>query len=95
MKIHIQEMAFLIRAQRYYLFLISYVSFLIFYYFFNNIYRTNLDVFFQQRMKKLTTPSKDLKMRGKHAALSPYAANDAKLKADGKIATISEKETHF
>lgn len=46
-------------------------------------------------MKKLTTPSKDLKMRGKHAALSPYAANDAKLKADGKIATISEKETHF
>lgn len=54
-----------------------------------------LDVFLQQRMKKLTTPSKDLKMRGKHAALSPYAANDAKLKADGKIATISEKETHF
>ncbi|CAG07063.1 unnamed protein product, partial [Tetraodon nigroviridis] len=50
---------------------------------------------FTERMKKLTTPSKDLKMRGKHAALSPYAANDAKLKADGKIATISEKETHF
>lgn len=49
----------------------------------------------QQRIKKLTTPSKDLKMRGKHAALSPYAANDAKLKADGKISTISEKETHF
>ena len=48
-----------------------------------------------QRMKKLTTPSKDLKMRGKLAALSPYAANDAKLKADGKISTISEKETHF
>lgn len=48
-----------------------------------------------QRMKKLTTPSKDLKMRGKHAALSPYAANDAKLKVDGKISTISEKETHF
>lgn len=48
-----------------------------------------------QRMKKLTTPSKDLKMRGKNAALSPYAANDAKLKADGKISTISEKETHF
>lgn len=52
-------------------------------------------VLFQQRIKKLTTPSKDLKMRGKHAALSPYAANDAKLKADGKISTISEKETHF
>lgn len=48
-----------------------------------------------QRIKKLTTPSKDLKMRGKNAALSPYAANDAKLKADGKISTISEKETHF
>lgn len=48
-----------------------------------------------QRIKKLTTPSKDLKMRGKNAALSPYAANDAKLKVDGKISTISEKETHF
>lgn len=48
-----------------------------------------------QRIKKLTTPSPDLKMRGKHAALSPYAANDAKLKVDGKISTISEKETHF
>ncbi|MEQ2275629.1 hypothetical protein XENORESO_006320 [Xenotaenia resolanae] len=48
-----------------------------------------------QRMKKLTTPSPDLKMRGKLAALSPYAVNDAKLKADGKISTISEKETHF
>uniref|UniRef100_A0A3P8S5M1 Transporter n=1 Tax=Amphiprion percula TaxID=161767 RepID=A0A3P8S5M1_AMPPE len=47
------------------------------------------------RMKKLTTPSPDLKMRGKLAALSPYAANDAKLKVDGKISTISEKETHF
>lgn len=46
-------------------------------------------------MKKLTTPSPDLKMRGKLAALSPYAVNDAKLKADGKISTISEKETHF
>uniref|UniRef100_A0A4W6EXF2 Solute carrier family 6 member 11 n=1 Tax=Lates calcarifer TaxID=8187 RepID=A0A4W6EXF2_LATCA len=45
--------------------------------------------------EKLTTPSPDLKMRGKLAALSPYAANDAKLKADGKISTISEKETHF
>uniref|UniRef100_A0A8C4EJB3 Transporter n=1 Tax=Dicentrarchus labrax TaxID=13489 RepID=A0A8C4EJB3_DICLA len=50
---------------------------------------------FSERMKKLTTPSKDLKMRGKLAALSPYAANDAKLKVDGKISTISEKETHF
>ncbi|KAM4587452.1 sodium- and chloride-dependent GABA transporter 3 isoform 1-T2 [Odontesthes bonariensis] len=49
---------------------------------------------FSERIKKLTTPSPDLKMRGKHAALSPYAANDAKLK-DGKISTISEKETHF
>uniref|UniRef100_A0AAX7TBL2 Transporter n=1 Tax=Astatotilapia calliptera TaxID=8154 RepID=A0AAX7TBL2_ASTCA len=48
-----------------------------------------------QRIKKLTTPSPDLKMRGKLAATSPYAANDAKLKADGKISTISEKETHF
>ncbi|KAM7402338.1 hypothetical protein PAMP_017585 [Pampus punctatissimus] len=50
---------------------------------------------FSERMKKLTTPSPDLKMRGKLAALSPYAANDAKLKIDGKISTISEKETHF
>uniref|UniRef100_A0A7N9AS81 Transporter n=1 Tax=Mastacembelus armatus TaxID=205130 RepID=A0A7N9AS81_9TELE len=50
---------------------------------------------FSERMKKLTTPSPDLKMRGKLAALSPYAANDAKLKVDGKISTISEKETHF
>uniref|UniRef100_A0A7N6A2E3 Transporter n=1 Tax=Anabas testudineus TaxID=64144 RepID=A0A7N6A2E3_ANATE len=50
---------------------------------------------FSERIKKLTTPSPDLKMRGKHAALSPYAANDAKLKVDGKISTISEKETHF
>lgn len=48
-----------------------------------------------QRIKKLTTPSPDLKMRGKLAATSPYAANDAKVKADGKISTISEKETHF
>ncbi|XP_016525880.1 sodium- and chloride-dependent GABA transporter 3 [Poecilia formosa] len=50
---------------------------------------------FSERMKKLTTPSPDLKMRGKLAALSPYAVNDAKLKTDGKISTISEKETHF
>uniref|UniRef100_A0A8C2WQH2 Transporter n=1 Tax=Cyclopterus lumpus TaxID=8103 RepID=A0A8C2WQH2_CYCLU len=50
---------------------------------------------FSERIKKLTTPSPDLKMRGKLAALSPYAANDAKPKVDGKISTISEKETHF
>uniref|UniRef100_A0A8C6L4U3 Transporter n=1 Tax=Nothobranchius furzeri TaxID=105023 RepID=A0A8C6L4U3_NOTFU len=50
---------------------------------------------FSERMKKLTTPSPDLKMRGKLATLSPYAVKDAKLKVDGKISTVSEKETHF
>uniref|UniRef100_A0AAV2M467 Sodium-and chloride-dependent GABA transporter 3 n=1 Tax=Knipowitschia caucasica TaxID=637954 RepID=A0AAV2M467_KNICA len=50
---------------------------------------------FSERIKKLTTPSPDLKMRGKHAALSPYASNDAKAKGDCKVSTISEKESHF
>ncbi|KAG7250935.1 hypothetical protein CRUP_002437, partial [Coryphaenoides rupestris] len=50
---------------------------------------------FSERMKKLTTPSPDLKMRGKLGATSPYAVNDAKQKADGKASALTEKETHF
>lgn len=50
-----------------------------------------------QRIKKLTTPSPDLKMRGRLSSRGPCAINDAdaKMRADGKISTISEKETHF
>ncbi|CAL8403229.1 unnamed protein product, partial [Arctogadus glacialis] len=50
---------------------------------------------FSERMKKLTTPSPDLKMRGKLGTTSPYAVNDAKPKADGKVSAHTEKETHF
>ncbi|KPP59142.1 sodium- and chloride-dependent GABA transporter 3-like [Scleropages formosus] len=53
---------------------------------------------FKERIKKLTTPSADLRMRGKlGGSSSPYAVNDcdAKLKGDGNISTITEKETHF
>lgn len=59
---------------------------------------THLNSFTRQRIQKLTTPCPDLKMRGKlGGSLSPYAVNDcdAKLKGDGNIATITEKETHF
>lgn len=50
-----------------------------------------------QRIKKLTTPSADLKMRGRLGSRGPCAINDAdaKMRADGKISTITEKETHF
>ncbi|KAI4897489.1 hypothetical protein NFI96_021889 [Prochilodus magdalenae] len=51
---------------------------------------------FMERIKKLTTPSSDLRMRGQLGAKSPYANDaDAKMRADGKISTITEKETHF
>lgn len=49
---------------------------------------------FSERLKILTTPSKDLVMRGKlglGGATSPYAITDAKL----KVSAITEKETHF
>lgn len=51
-----------------------------------------------QKLQKLTTPSTDLKMRGK-LGVSPRLVTvndcDAKLKSDGTIAAITEKETHF
>lgn len=62
-----------------------------------------LNVFFNlltlfQRFRKLIVASPDLKMRGKIRAGSYVAtANDydAKLKGDGNISAITEKETHF
>uniref|UniRef100_A0A672SDR3 Transporter n=1 Tax=Sinocyclocheilus grahami TaxID=75366 RepID=A0A672SDR3_SINGR len=52
---------------------------------------------FRERIKKLTTPSSDLIMRGRLSSRGPCAINDAdaKMRADGKISTITEKETHF
>ncbi|XP_073682083.1 sodium- and chloride-dependent GABA transporter 3 [Garra rufa] len=52
---------------------------------------------FRERIKKLTTPSADLRMRGRLSSRGPCAINDAdaKMRADGKISTITEKETHF
>ncbi|KAI2659525.1 Sodium- and chloride-dependent GABA transporter 3 [Labeo rohita] len=52
---------------------------------------------FRERIKKLTTPSSDLRMRGRLSSRGPCAINDAdaKMRADGKISTITEKETHF
>ncbi|ERE66928.1 sodium- and chloride-dependent GABA transporter 3-like protein [Cricetulus griseus] len=51
-----------------------------------------------EKLKKLTVPSADLKMRGKLGA-SPrtVTVNDceAKVKGDGTISAITEKETHF
>ncbi|XP_054337303.1 sodium- and chloride-dependent GABA transporter 3 isoform X1 [Pongo pygmaeus] len=51
-----------------------------------------------EKLQKLTTPSTDLKMRGK-LGVSPRMVTvndcDAKLKSDGTIAAITEKETHF
>ncbi|KAG9483642.1 hypothetical protein GDO78_009520 [Eleutherodactylus coqui] len=51
-----------------------------------------------ERFKTLLLPSPDLKMRGKlGAAACTNAVNDcdAKLKGDGTISAITEKETHF
>ncbi|KAF5917232.1 hypothetical protein HPG69_000001 [Diceros bicornis minor] len=51
-----------------------------------------------QKFRKLTTPSADLKMRGKlGAGPRTVTVNDceAKLKGDGTIAAITEKETYF
>ncbi|KTG44803.1 hypothetical protein cypCar_00023223 [Cyprinus carpio] len=52
---------------------------------------------FRERIKKLTTPSSDLRMRGRLSSKGPCAINDAdaKMGADGKSSTIIEKETHF
>ncbi|MGH0175642.1 UNVERIFIED_CONTAM: hypothetical protein FKN15_070851 [Acipenser sinensis] len=53
---------------------------------------------FSERIKKLTTANPDLKMRGKLGGSSlSYAVNDcdAKLKGEGNISAITEKETHF
>uniref|UniRef100_A0A9J8BXW6 Transporter n=1 Tax=Cyprinus carpio carpio TaxID=630221 RepID=A0A9J8BXW6_CYPCA len=52
---------------------------------------------FRERIKKLTTPSSDLIMRGRLSSRGHCAINDAdaKMRADGKISTITEKETHF
>ncbi|XP_039627033.1 sodium- and chloride-dependent GABA transporter 3 [Polypterus senegalus] len=53
---------------------------------------------FSERLKKLTTPCAELKMRGKLSrSTCLYAVNDCdtKMKGDGTIATITEKETHF
>ncbi|EMP39732.1 Sodium- and chloride-dependent GABA transporter 3 [Chelonia mydas] len=51
-----------------------------------------------ERFRKLVIPCPDLKMRGKLGA-GAYAATvndcDAKLKGDGNISAITEKETHF
>lgn len=51
-----------------------------------------------EKLQKLTVPSADLKMRGKLGA-SPrtVTVNDceAKVKGDGTISAITEKETHF
>ncbi|XP_074200447.1 sodium- and chloride-dependent GABA transporter 3 isoform X2 [Camelus bactrianus] len=51
-----------------------------------------------EKFRKLTIPSADLKMRGKLGA-GPRTVTvndcDAKLKGDGTIAAITEKETHF
>ncbi|XP_035132191.2 sodium- and chloride-dependent GABA transporter 3 isoform X2 [Callithrix jacchus] len=51
-----------------------------------------------EKLQTLTTPSTDLKMRGK-LGVSPRMVTvndcDAKLKSDGTIAAITEKETHF
>ncbi|XP_073900527.1 sodium- and chloride-dependent GABA transporter 3 isoform X3 [Castor canadensis] len=51
-----------------------------------------------EKFRKLTVPSADLKMRGKlGAGPRTVMVNDceAKLKGDGSIAAITEKETHF
>ncbi|XP_027761714.1 sodium- and chloride-dependent GABA transporter 3 [Empidonax traillii] len=51
-----------------------------------------------EKFRKLVTPSSDLKMRGKLGGGAYIAAIndcDAKLKGDGTISTITEKETHF
>ncbi|KAM6256626.1 sodium- and chloride-dependent GABA transporter 3 isoform 2-T2 [Porphyrio hochstetteri] len=53
---------------------------------------------FIEKFRKLITPSSDLKMRGKLGGRAYIAAIndcDAKLKGDGAISTITEKETHF
>ncbi|NXK17834.1 S6A11 protein, partial [Arenaria interpres] len=53
---------------------------------------------FIEKFRKLITPSSDLKMRGKLGGGAYIAAIndcDAKLKGDGAISTITEKETHF
>ncbi|NWW99865.1 S6A11 protein, partial [Caloenas nicobarica] len=53
---------------------------------------------FIEKFRKLITPSSDLKMRGKLGGGAYIAAIndcDAKLKGDGTISTITEKETHF
>ncbi|OXB73755.1 UNVERIFIED_CONTAM: hypothetical protein H355_007888 [Colinus virginianus] len=53
---------------------------------------------FIEKFRKLITPSSDLKMRGKLGGRSYIAAIndcDAKLKGDGTISAITEKETHF
>ncbi|KAL2299638.1 hypothetical protein Nmel_012483 [Mimus melanotis] len=53
---------------------------------------------FMEKFRKLITPSSDLKMRGKLGGGAYIAAIndcDAKLKGDGTISTITEKETHF
>ena len=50
------------------------------------------------RFRKLMIPSADLKMRGTlGAGPRTVAVNDcaAKLKGDGTVAAITEKETHF
>uniref|UniRef100_K7F954 Sodium- and chloride-dependent GABA transporter 3 n=3 Tax=Pelodiscus sinensis TaxID=13735 RepID=K7F954_PELSI len=51
-----------------------------------------------EKFRKLVIPCPDLKMRGKLGA-GAYAATvndcDAKLKGDGNISAITEKETHF
>lgn len=53
---------------------------------------------FQEKLKKLILPSPDLKMRGKVATgTCTSTVNDceAKLRGDGNISAITEKETHF
>ncbi|XP_042180827.1 sodium- and chloride-dependent GABA transporter 3 [Oncorhynchus tshawytscha] len=53
---------------------------------------------FSERMTFLTTPSPDLVMRGKLAGMSPFTIRpkpSKESKRAAKIATITEKETHF
>nr|XP_029510817.1 sodium- and chloride-dependent GABA transporter 3-like [Oncorhynchus nerka] len=53
---------------------------------------------FSERMTFLTTPSPDLVMRGKLAGMSPFTIRpkpSKESKKAAKIATITEKETHF
>ncbi|TRY85112.1 hypothetical protein DNTS_023050, partial [Danionella cerebrum] len=52
---------------------------------------------FRERLRKLTTPSAELRMRGRLSSRGPCAISDAEAKsrADGKISSISDKETHF